>query len=315
MGRKKRDKLEFRFYEIPQGEAVLALYGEQCTGIYGHNDICMHFHNLLEIGYCYRGHGLLVLGEGEHVYEDGMVSAIPAHYPHITVSEDVDSWEFLFLDPEELIRELFPGDPRVQAEALRAANRRADLFSVEEQPEFAATVRKILKEIWQKKPYYRETVRRLVPICLLELIRIQGERDAEEQRQPPPDSASLNQILPTLRFIDENFAGPVRAAELASRCGLSEPQFRRIFKDHINMAPMDYLNLIRIQKACKLMRKTDASMEIIAADCGFPSISTFTRNFRKFLDTTPYQWKKSRENFPRSLAEFHISVQKDWQTL
>ena len=63
MGRKKRDKLEFRFYEIPQGESVLALYGEQWIGTYGHNDICMHFHNLLEIGYCHHGRGLLVLDE------------------------------------------------------------------------------------------------------------------------------------------------------------------------------------------------------------------------------------------------------------
>lgn len=315
MGRKKRDKLELRFYEIPQGESVLALYGEQWIGTYGHNDICMHFHNLLEIGYCHHGRGLLVLDDKEHVYEGGMVSAIPSHFPHITVSEDVDSWEFLFLDPEELVRELFPGDPRAQAEALRAVNKRADLFLAEEQPEFAAAVRKLLREARQKKPYCRETMPRLAQLCLLELARIQGERAAEETRGTPPDSASLNQILPALRFIDEHFAGPIRAAELAGRCGLSEPQFRRIFEDHINMTPMDYLNLIRIQKACKLMRKSDVSMEIIAAECGFPSISTFTRNFRKFLDTTPYQWKQSRENFPHSLTEFQISAQKGWQTL
>ena len=315
MGRRERDKLEFRFYEIPRGESVLPLYGEQWTGTYGHNDICMHFHNLLEIGYCHHGRGLLVLGEKEHVYEDGMVSAIPVHYPHITISEGVDSWEFLFLDPEDLLPELFPGDPRRQAAALRDVNRRADLFLVEEQPDFAAAVRRILREVRQKKPYQRETVRRLAQLCLLELLRIQEERSDEGERSRAPDSASLNQILPALRYIDENYAAPVRAAELASRCGLSEPHFRRIFEDQINMTPMDYLNLVRIQKACKLIRKTDVSMEILAADCGFPSVSTFTRNFRKFLNTTPYQWKRNRENFPHSLTEFHISAQKGWQTL
>ena len=72
MGRKKRERLEFRFYEIPAGESALALFGEQWTGTYGHTDICMHFHNLFEIGYCHRGRGLLVLGEKEHVYEDGL---------------------------------------------------------------------------------------------------------------------------------------------------------------------------------------------------------------------------------------------------
>ena len=80
------------------------------------------------------------------------------------------------------------------------------------------------------------------------------------------------------------------------------------------MTPMDYLNLIRIQKACKLLRKTDASMEIIAVDCGFPSISTFTRNFRKFLGTTPYHWKRDGGRL-HSPTEYHISAQKGWQTL
>ena len=38
MGRKKRDKIEFRFYELPQGESVLGLMGERWVGMYGHQD-------------------------------------------------------------------------------------------------------------------------------------------------------------------------------------------------------------------------------------------------------------------------------------
>ncbi len=315
MGRKKRDQLEFRFYEVPAGESVLALFGEQWTGTYGHTDICMHFHNLFEIGYCLRGHGLLVLGGKEHVYEDGMLSAIPANVPHITVSEDEDSWEFLFLDPEELIREMYPDDPRRQTELLGIVSKRADLFSVEEQPELAATVRKILREMRRKKPHYRESVRRLMQIYLIELIRIQEARDADRLYDLSADSAALNQILPALLFIDENYAKPIRAAELASRCGLSEPQFRRVFEDRIRMVPMDYLNLIRIQNACKLMQRRNLSMEMVAAECGFVSVSTFTRNFRKYLGITPYQWKLNKDNYPSRLMDYTISAQRGRWTL
>lgn len=315
MGRKKRERLEFRFYEIPAGESALALFGEQWTGTYGHTDICMHFHNLFEIGYCHHGRGLLVLGEKEHVYEDGMLSAIPANYPHITVSEDEDSWEFLFLDPEELIREMVPDDSRRQAEMLAIINKRADIFPVEEQPELAATVRKILRELRLKRPHYRESVRHLVQIYLIELIRIQEARAAEPFLEASGDSAALNQILPALRFIDENYMRPIRAAELASRCGLSEPQFRRVFEDRVRMVPMDYLNLIRIQNACKLMQRRDLPMELVAAECGFSSISAFNRNFRKYLDITPYQWKLNKDNYPSRLMDYTISAQRGRWTL
>ena len=315
MGRKKRERLEFRFYEIPAGESALALFGEQWTGTYGHTDICMHFHNLFEIGYCHHGRGLLVLGEKEHVYEDGMLSAIPANYPHITVSEDEDSWEFLFLDPEELIREMVPDDSRRQAEMLAIINKRADIFPVEEQPELAATVRKILRELRLKRPHYRESVRHLVQIYLIELIRIQEARAAEPFLEASGDSAALNQILPALRFIDENYMRPIRAAELASRCGLSEPQLRRVFEDRVRMVPMDYLNLIRIQNACKLMQRRDLPMELVAAECGFSSISAFNRNFRKYLDITPYQWKLNKDNYPSRLMDYTISAQRGRWTL
>ncbi len=315
MGRKKRERLEFRFYEIPAGESALALFGEQWTGTYGHTDICMHFHNLFEIGYCHHGRGLLVLGEKEHVYEDGMLSAIPANYPHITVSEDEDSWEFLFLDPEELIREMVPDDSRRQAEMLAIINKRADIFPVEEQPELAATVRKILRELRLKRPHYRESVRHLVQIYLIELIRIQEARAAEPFLEASGDSAALNHILPALRFIDENYMRPIRAAELASRCGLSEPQFRRVFEDRVRMVPMDYLNLIRIQNACKLMQRRDLPMELVAAECGFSSISAFNRNFRKYLDITPYQWKLNKDNYPSRLMDYTISAQRGRWTL
>ncbi len=79
MGRRKRDKVEFRFYEIPHGESALALLGEAWVGAYGRGEVCLHFHNLFEIGYCHYGHGILILGEDEKPYEDAMISAIPAN--------------------------------------------------------------------------------------------------------------------------------------------------------------------------------------------------------------------------------------------
>ena len=81
------------------------------------------------------------------------------------------------------------------------------------------------------------------------------------------------------------------------------------------MAPMDYVNLVRIQKACDLMSRKDSSMDIIALECGFTSVSTFTRNFKKILNTTPYQWKLNKDNLRSSLLDYNISALKGWQGL
>ena len=315
MGRKKREQLEFRFYEIPVGEAVLGLLGDAWTGTYGHADICKHFHNLFEIGYCHKGCGLLGLGGKEAVYEDNTVSAIPANYPHITISEGIDEWEFLFLDPEELIREMYPDNPKRQGETLQTINKRADLFHAEEQPELASTVRKILRELQMKKPYYRETVRYLAKLYLLELLRIQEERESETSWTAGYGTPSLAQVMPALKYVEENYTGEIKVSQLAKECRLSEPHFRRLFTDSMSMTPSDYINLIRVQKGCKLLNKTDKDMETVSAECGFASISAFTRNFRKFLNTTPYQWKLDKDNYRSNLRRYRISAQKGKEAL
>ena len=38
---------------------------------------------------------------------------------------------------------------------------------------------------------------------------------------------------------------------------MSETHFRRLFESYINMPPMEYLNLIRVQKAVRAMKKTN----------------------------------------------------------
>ena len=52
MGRKQKETVELRLYEIPQGEPVLALLGEEWNRVYGHDNFYLHFHNLMEIGIC-----------------------------------------------------------------------------------------------------------------------------------------------------------------------------------------------------------------------------------------------------------------------
>ena len=51
MSKKKKPKMEYRYYEIPAGSPVLALLGEKWIQNYGRNIDYLHFHNHLEIGY------------------------------------------------------------------------------------------------------------------------------------------------------------------------------------------------------------------------------------------------------------------------
>jgi len=122
----------------------------------------------------------------------------------------------------------------------------------------------------------------------------------------------LTQIAAALDYVRMEYTHSIRVEELAQVCHMSETHFRRIFEASMNMSPVDYMNLVRIQKACDLMKKTNDSMDIVAQKVGFATTSTFNRNFKKFLNTSPYQWKINPGNYERKLLNYNISARKGW---
>ena len=79
------------------------------------------------------------------------------------------------------------------------------------------------------------------------------------------------------------YANNIRVEELAKASHMSETHFRRVFESYMNMSPMDYINLMRVQKACDIMKKTNDSMDVVAQKVGFTTTSTFNRNFPKIF--------------------------------
>lgn len=65
MAKRRKPKIEFRYYQMPPGSPILALLGNKWVQNYGAGIDYLHFHNYLEVGYCYYGEGSMILGEEE----------------------------------------------------------------------------------------------------------------------------------------------------------------------------------------------------------------------------------------------------------
>ena len=108
--------MEFRYYQMPAGSPILALLGQKWIQHYGENIDYLHFHNYLEIGFCYEGQGRMLLGEEEVRFSGREFSVIPPNYPHTTDSDlgTVSRWEYLFVDVEGFLRSFLdtPGKGR-----------------------------------------------------------------------------------------------------------------------------------------------------------------------------------------------------------
>lgn len=317
MGKKKKDTIELRFYEIPQNEYVLALLGESWIRDYGHDEVGLHFHNLMEIGVCRNGTGELVLDEERLPYQPAMVSIIPNNYPHVTISnakEGPSYWEYLYFDPVQVITEMYPENELLQRELLQKLNRKALFVHEWENRNLSLLVKMIMEEMRGQALHHTDSVRGMLYALAIEIIRLneQDEFKTEQQKVEVRKNSGVTQIAAALDYVRMEYVHLIRVEELAQVCHMSETHFRRIFEASMNMSPVDYINLVRIQRACELLKKTNDSMDVVAQKVGFTTTSTFNRNFKKFLNTSPYQWKINPENYERKLLNYNISARKGW---
>ena len=72
---------------MSEGSPILALLGQKWVQTYGRGVNYLHFHNYLEIGYCYGGQGHMILGEDKVFFNGGEFTVIPPNYAHTTNSD------------------------------------------------------------------------------------------------------------------------------------------------------------------------------------------------------------------------------------
>lgn len=310
MAQKKKDKVELRYYDIPQKEGVLALLGESWIREYGNEVDYLHFHNLLEIGICRYGDGDLVLDDRHVPFHSDMISVIPRNFPHTTNSLPGTKgfWEYLFLDPGTLLREYYGENEVGRRRFLELIGREAIFGTTHDYRQLTTLVNEIMDEMRVKKRFYIEKVRGLLISLLFELARI-TEHDGDPEVEM---HGGVGQIQNALRYVEKNYSDPIRIEELAQSCSISETHFRRLFSEYISMTPIEYLHMVRVLRACEMLRSSNDSMASVAMKCGFATVSTFDRNFKQIIGVTPYQWKKDPKNYESRLLELNISVQKGW---
>lgn len=300
---------------MPENRAMFALLGEKWRQQYGRDIDYLHFHNYLEIGYCYEGSGNMILGEQEVSYHGGIFTVIPKNYLHTTNSSpgELSGWEYLFVDVEKILEKTVSGTPGCAEQMTRRINSRAVFAESKKYPHLAGMIREIMDVIRGGEIFCQEEAEGLM-LALTEVARRNGENGDQysESTRGGIKLKSDNLILRIIDYIGEHYSEALKVSDIAKWAHISETQFRRIFSSYMNMSPLEYINLVRIQAACEYLKKTDEPVAMIAAKCGFSVSSTFNRNFRHVMGVTPAEWRKRPENYEQQILKFQIHSEEGW---
>jgi YesN/AraC family two-component response regulator len=103
----------------------------------------------------------------------------------------------------------------------------------------------------------------------------------------------LNGIGKAINLIHRHYATRIDMAHAAREAGMSISSFVRVFKKETGINFTLYVNRLRIAKAVKMLKDDDISMRELAAACGFTNQFHFSRTFKKIMEHTPSEYKKS----------------------
>ena len=90
-------------------------------------------------------------------------------------------------------------------------------------------------------------------------------------------------------LMHSRFAEPLLLNDVASALGLTKFQLIGLFKQEIGLTPHAYLTQVRLNAACRLLRR-GRSLAETAMEAGFYDQSAMTRHFKRCYAITPLQF-------------------------
>ncbi len=295
-----RQNIFYRHFDLPANFPVIGLLGSLWQYDYSPvaaDELRMHFHNCLEIGYLYEGAGQYFVDKEQVPFQAPCLVIAPPNTPHaFTVDEHSHcGWKWLYVNPLQLLPQLSPRTAGALSQFQYHLGGSDCIFSSKDYPNLFALTGMIIEEMENPRASYQHVVRELFYALFLMMLRVTpaSSRDARLVGN------RLGCLAPAITYIAENYMNDLSIEDLSMQCHISTSHFRRLFKQMLGWSPLDYLQMVRIERACALLYGDQYSVTDIGMKVGYSSPSSFSRQFRRIYGVSPSQWRqkmRSEEN-------------------
>lgn len=101
----------------------------------------------------------------------------------------------------------------------------------------------------------------------------------------------ISTIQEVRQFIEDNFARDIPVESLCKEFGINRTKLQEGFNQLFDISVHAYVSKLRMDKARSLLKETDESVKVIAIECGYRNISSFTRVFTRLHNLSPTQYR------------------------
>lgn len=241
-----------------------------------------HWHEHVELHYVLEGKTLLHLNQKEIPAGKGSLVIVNSNELHAGYC-DGSYMEVLVIifRMEDFSREL--------------ADRDILFESLIEKDEVIEQIMSVINEEFRRKEigYHLscrgELLKLIVHLARRYAVRTLTERESDKRKK------QLERLNTVLDYIKTNYPRQICNRELAELVYLSEGRFMHLFKESMEMPPLQYINEVRIKKAMNLLKRGEGTVAEIANSVGFTDYNHFARQFRKYYNCAPSEILKKNK--------------------
>ncbi|MGH1434638.1 MAG: AraC family transcriptional regulator [Lewinella sp.] len=278
-------------FKIPKSENH-ALLVQVDEGPFFYNQL--HYHPEFQITAIVKGDGIFYAGNNMTTFTAQDVFIIGANVPHLLKcskdyhTEDSPGVEgvSLFFDEYSFGKQFFEIRELHHIRALLQNSKR--VIKVEGE----------LKEtIFNKITTTTSIQEEQLIIRFLETLSLLRQADKTyingEQYNLVLDNNEGDRLNEVLAYTFKNLNREITIDQISQVAFLSRSQFSYFFKLHTGKTYISFLNALRIENACILLRSKNQTIEQICYEVGFQNVSNFVRHFKKVKGLTPSRYRKS----------------------
>jgi len=257
-----------------------------------------HWHYYIEMLFSLSGSARVILNGVNYTLSKGDLVLINAREVHSVVSDQLNepvSYIVVKFDPEVLYTTkstIFESKYVLPFTMTKASHQKVFTnIEIKDTP-IPELVNDILQEFNTHNYGFELAIRTHICRIFLWILRNWQNKGLNFDASYALKEAEIILLQKVFDYLDENYQYDITAEAVSKMCNMSYSYFSRHFKEVIGKTFTDYLNYIRITEAEKLLLTTDLNITEIALKTGFSDSSYFIKQFKRFKNISPKQFKK-----------------------
>jgi AraC-like DNA-binding protein len=131
---------------------------------------------------------------------------------------------------------------------------------------------------------------------LIELLNLLGQSDFTLIASPGYSKQSNynfnNRLVKVYEYSIQNYNKKISLNEVASVAGMNPAAFCRYFRSKMRKTYAEFINELRINNACNLLRNSNETIAFVCFETGFNNLSNFNRQFKGIIGKSPSAYRK-----------------------